>query len=115
MRLTDKELAELEQLEREATPGPWVFRDDSCGEYRVLNQDCKLVFNKDFDDLRRHLMPPHEEDARLFVAARNALPSLLAEVRELRAAVAAEARINVAQLGELYELRAFKAQIKAVK
>lgn len=87
-RLTDEELEELERLEQDATPGPWVFRDDSCGEYRVLGPDCKLVFNKDFGGLRRHLMPPHEEDARLFVAARNALPSLLAEVRELRAIVA---------------------------
>lgn len=43
------------------------------------------------------------------------LASLVAEVRELRAAVSTEARINVAQLAELYELRAFKAQVERVK
>ena len=69
----------------------------------------KRLTDEELEELARRVRPGYVE---LFP---HELASLLAEVREMRAAVAAEARINVAQLDELYELRAFKAQIKAVK
>ncbi len=88
-RLTDDELAELERLEKAATPGPWSEYGRPQPTYAV-----------EID-----LAPADEEgtstpvlkfcyfgqvdngfaDAEFVVAVRNALPSLLAELRELRA------------------------------
>lgn len=78
-RLTDEELQELERLERAATPGPWtesrgfLFRDDgdhvgTC-EYTQNNNRAGFV---------------GMANASLIANTRNALPLLLAEVRELR-------------------------------
>lgn len=77
-RLTDEELAELEDIERRTTAGPWRRRD--IGDETIESEStgallCTFPFT-------------HENDRgnAVFVAtARNALPSLLAEVRELRA------------------------------
>lgn len=75
--LTEAELLELERLEREATPAERWFRDwISTGAI----------------DIRCAMMGPHhtgddrvdaaQRDADLVVAARNALPSLIAAYRE---------------------------------
>ncbi len=91
MSIAEEQLAELERLEREATPGPWgceadgdyeeiaelfgqAVRGDGKSSTVILSQCCPLP------------------DAALIVAARNALPDLLAEVRRLRAIVDACAR-----------------------
>lgn len=70
------ELEELEQFEREATPGPWksdrdVVRDSTgCGPYVVVAR-------------RTHAY----EDARFIASFRNAAPYLFPELRELRVQV----------------------------
>ena len=108
-RLTDDELADLGRLEA-AVRGKWscVYDGD---EPRATLRTGSFSLTSEVSGL----FDPRVHELSLACAARNALPSLLAEVRELRAAVSTEARINVAQLDELYELRAFEAQIKAVK
>lgn len=81
---TEEQLAELERLEREAMPGPWRtarHQDPSCDVAYVLphgmpGEEVATVY---IDDSERH--------AAFIVAARNALPSLVAEVRRLRAIV----------------------------
>lgn len=83
-RLTDEEFSELERLEKAATPGPWEFGTAMCcpdagwisstGGSVCPQSSAKLTHSMD------------AWDAELCTAARNALPSLLAEVRELRAA-----------------------------
>jgi len=71
-RLTDEEIAELERLERKATAGPWL----DTGRYVSGGDGGQIVVNdKHIDSV----------DQALIAAARNALPKLLAEVRELRA------------------------------
>jgi len=74
-RLTDEELAELERLEREAS-------DDWTGVYDAFDgvstlKTGRITLTSDATDAR--------DDVFMACAARNALPSLLAEVRELRA------------------------------
>lgn len=70
--LTDEQLAELERLDREATPRPWS--NGAAYGARVV-------------------------DADLIAAARNALPELIAEVRRLRETLAkAEGRLSSIQL-----------------
>lgn len=96
--ITDEQLAELEALERAATPGEWragyvdhdcvfVVNDapDAMGPERVL-----LRMNKHF--------PRNHEDTTLIAAARTALPSLLAELRETREALALVAEAHDAAL-----------------
>lgn len=61
--IIDDELAVLEAAEKAATPGPWVTQEADR-----------------WKDVRR-------ENAALVLAARNALPKLIAEVRLLRRAL----------------------------
>lgn len=74
------DLDELERLEREATPGPWKIAitkfpsGDSEWEYQLATE-------------RGHAATPYSDFA-LIVAARNALPDLIAELHTLRARVA---------------------------
>lgn len=71
------DLDELERLDREATPGPWKIAitkfpsGDSEWEYQLATE-------------RGHAATPYSDFA-LIVAARNALPDLIAELRMLRA------------------------------
>jgi hypothetical protein len=71
------DLDELERLEREATPGPW----DMCR----FGPD--VVVHGTGWSLYRH-------DREFVVAARNALPALLAELRALRVVAEAAARVD---------------------
>ena len=88
--MTDDELARLERLSAEAAPGPWradqwsprrsdVVTESPHGEYVIARMD--------------------PSDAELTASARTALPQLVAEVRALRAVVAA-ARACVATEAE---------------
>lgn len=89
MRLTDEELEELERMEREATPGPWGYAGDGFTDDVFADAECVA-------SLRVHQNGDRTAaNARFFAASRNALPSLLAEVRELRAvADAARSRLG---------------------
>lgn len=73
-RLTDAELDELGRLERAATPREWFVDDD--GRIACYGNDLHVYDLVDTDDML------------LAVAARSALPSLLAEVRETRTKLA---------------------------
>ena len=86
-RLTDERLAELERLCAEATPGPWRTSREDMESY-ALDESGEwghvvYIYRPD-----GHRMPVFgeraREDARFIVAARAALPALIAEVRALR-------------------------------
>ena len=77
-RLTDAELDRLEGLHAAATPGPW--ESDVWGDVTVCPPGEHIVIAE---------APGNQVHAGLIVAARNALPALLAEVREHRAREAA--------------------------
>lgn len=94
-------LRELEQLLEEATPGPWVAETASTADNPLLAGDAVVwsrgAVDKDGDSKFVTNIGPsrigavgvafdHEEaDARFIAAARNALPDLLAYVRQLEA------------------------------
>ncbi len=64
----------LEALEKAATPGPWrLAKDTSPGFSFLWNTTGQSVFSS-----------AYTKDAALIAAARNALPALLAELRQYR-------------------------------
>ncbi len=75
---TADDLDELQQLCDAATPGPWVL--DACELY-VLGEE--LVFTLETGD-DGEATRTSRADARFVIAARDALPKLIAEVRRLR-------------------------------
>jgi hypothetical protein len=81
------DIDELERLEKAATPGPWAYFPDSiyAGEiHAVIHPEGEslpvgtqhITSTPDYDD--------RPDDMALIVAARNALPELLAELKRLR-------------------------------
>ncbi|MDE2103537.1 MAG: hypothetical protein KGL39_40230 [Patescibacteria group bacterium] len=87
--MTDAELAAIEARTNDATPGPWIDDDG----YRVLRSDGKCLFEGKHFEVCRY------EDMTFCAHAREDVPSLLAEVRRLRAELAAE-REACAKLAE---------------
>lgn len=81
MSITEEQLAELERLEREATPGPWLV-EDKRGWWRVRGPG-GVAFD-DGSACNEYNAECDADTRDLIVAARNALPQLLAEVRRLR-------------------------------
>lgn len=100
------DLDELERLEREATPGPWglwegrlyIFagpaEENSPGRLKgtrvtICHEDF-LIREGEYQLVAKlgHAVGTPESDFNLIVAARNALPDLIAELRTLRARVA---------------------------
>ena len=89
--MTEERLAELERLEQAATPGPW-----DC--ITQPERDCLISTEKPDADGRHHsiVFAPHGKgwdaiewgikarNVQCIVAARNALPELLAEIERLR-------------------------------
>jgi hypothetical protein len=79
--LTEAELAELERLEKAATPAPWhagstdQHRIFKWGYAPILGLSPRVLF-----DANRHF--PFRDDVRLIAAARNAMPELLRLARE---------------------------------
>lgn len=67
--MTPEELSELEELSNKATPGPWVAEGDK------VVAPCPY-----YDDITTYLFP---NDTLFIAAARNAIPKLIARVREL--------------------------------
>ena len=82
--LTNAELAALERAEKAATPGPW--------EHRYLLGDpgwpCLVAYGIGgvFDAPKEYV--ERDENVILVSLLRNAAPSLLAEIRRLRAIIA---------------------------
>lgn len=84
--MTEQELQRLEALEQAATGAPWSEFCES-GDWWVSRKDefdgpGDWVFNSNTDFWNK------QEDVDFVVAARNALPALIAEVRRLRAIIA---------------------------
>lgn len=99
--MTPERIAELDALEKAATPAPWIGdRHDGTvkycimgGEdrkYRVYNVDCKAP---DLEVDQYDYKVYGEEDTDLTMAARNALPELLADLKRYRAALEQIARV----------------------
>lgn len=109
--ITDAELQEWQRLHEQATPGPWEYRDsrtnpeDYTQPNGVLDSPAGgvnwsiLGGNPDEPSEGWALlhgqaggvlgtMEPAMSDVRVVIAARNALPRLIAEVRRLRADLA---------------------------
>jgi hypothetical protein len=82
MSIDDAKLAELEALEKAATPGPWewdadipaVWQDDGPG-----GKDPAVCFIGEVNRLNRKM-----DDAAFIATARNALGDLIADLREAR-------------------------------
>jgi hypothetical protein len=95
-RLTDEELARLDELEKAATAGEWKPKAERYPNYRELWHAFDPVLARGGLDLYWLEVagekfpavtgngPTSEANAALIAAARNALPSLLAELRQLR-------------------------------
>jgi hypothetical protein len=85
-------LAELERLEKAATPGPWVSsiegRDHTSGDNTILTADDPRQLDPDvYASIRvagGDWHPVAISDQDFIAAARNAVPHLIAEVRRLR-------------------------------
>jgi len=89
--LSEKQLGLLEALCDQATPGPWSYaEDDSSGVWRILGPEGERLFEEPSSDSDEDTgsFDGSSADYRLVAAARTALPRLIAEVRQLRRAVA---------------------------
>lgn len=90
--MSDEKLAELQTLSDAATPPPWEAENSLW-----TGQPYNLQVPHTVNGVEVHPLvlgkwsdwAPSREDMAVLVAARNALPELLAEVRRLRAVVAA--------------------------
>ena len=85
--LTDAELDQLDALNRARTPGPFAIAHDRHGQANIYGGPD----GEEWIALLPHqclasLEAAREADARAIVAALNALPALLAEVRAARSA-----------------------------
>jgi hypothetical protein len=86
--VADEELAELERLLAAATPGPWSYETDdegsSMGWICAPNEKYPGFSGEELFDVRGDSAQQFI-NAALIVAAINALPGLLARIRELEA------------------------------
>ena len=88
------DLDHLMELRAKATPGPWMTRrvetpgdgPDSFAE--LIDTEARAVMRHPAHGARGANWAPEEADAALIVAAVNALPDLVRELKEARAAIA---------------------------
>ena len=73
------DLNELERLERDATPAPWMFTP-SIGDHK-----CGYLKRKSSDGFDYRDFLSITEDGDLIVALRNAAPEMIARIRQLEA------------------------------
>lgn len=78
------DIDKLEQLERAATPGPWIPLQDGtiCRKVRMTWLDSRRKCRE--WDITYGEARFHDGNAELIATIRNVLPELLAEVRRLR-------------------------------
>lgn len=84
MTMTEAELAELQKACDSATPGPWF--EPAPGDGRIYDIELSPDEADDSEHPRLASVCYHR-DSKLIALARNALPTLLAMVRELKAAI----------------------------
>lgn len=82
--VTDAEIAEVERLDREATPGPWRVSTEPHEERPRTNEVCDLVNNTWV--ITNADLHPFKADAAFIARARSLLPRLAADIRRTRAA-----------------------------
>lgn len=110
--ISDEDLGELEGLEKRATDGSWRTSEDGNGPSVCSGND--VLFSSEIDptvyrcddelDGCPELARQADADCKLVVAARNALPALIAEVRRLRKWVADEdERTEARELQESFD------------
>lgn len=90
--VTEAVLAELDRIEKAATPGDWEFENSHEGEPYNLQKPVELNGRRVHPAVLLKTLEgwaPSQEDAAVIVAARNALPHLLAEIRRLRSMIVA--------------------------
>ena len=106
MTITDEELARLEALTRAATPGPWVTDAD---EPIAAETHAEVCFE---DDYGSHTIATEMscDDARFLMAARDAVPALVAEVRRLAADLDLSERARATMLAAVAERDALRAE-----
>ena len=110
------DLEELERLEREATPGKWQDGTATC---------CPDMGWVDGPRGKGRVCPTHEggkrthtldaADAALIAAARNALPALLARVRELEAERDRYAKLHSEAEAQIECRSAMAAELRALR
>ena len=96
-RLGEHELALLESLLEEATPGPWRFEEDSSsGRWLIQGAGGERLFEEPraSEDGDYAGFDGSQADFRLVAATRVALPRLLTELRRLHALLR---RVHAAQ------------------
>lgn len=105
--MSDTDIATLRELVEKATPGPWYVRpnpmrsDGAFIEHGALEPASPYYLDRHEAELRRSREPIalgqlKPEDARLVVAAVNALPALLDEVEAMRKALREVERLRFA-------------------
>lgn len=98
MSITEEQLAELERLEREATPGPWRWwTSNSHTRLGTPDKDEAVAFGYASRADGVGSIAILLDDMNFIVAARSALPQLLAEVRRLKEENAAPLRHGAAE------------------
>lgn len=113
----DINLDELERLAAQATPGPWVANNWGRVWYTPTPDSKRLVC----DTMRNTVKNPKSwrANARLIAAMRNAVPELIARVRELErhnAGLEARLRYLKEELDTLeWELNDIKRGFEAAK
>jgi hypothetical protein len=91
-QMDERLISDLEKLEKAATPGPWVSsvegRDHSAGDNAIFTADDPRQVDPDVYVSVRvaggDWHPVSVADQDFIAAARNAIPTLIAEVRRLR-------------------------------
>ena len=86
---TELDLDRLEELAAKATSGPWEVQDPPLGYLRIIaNVDCEIVgdpprYKPSYDHIADLIdIDGDQANANLIVALRNALPAILAKLRE---------------------------------
>ena len=95
--MTDLDLDELDRLDAAATAGPWEYDGSEIAQHWTCEDENGKQTMLDvvgLDENERGCMVWHDlilsnADGELIVAARNALPVLVARVRELESQLAA--------------------------
>ena len=99
--MTETELAELDRLEKAATPGPWYYDDGVTDGDRATGERGKIpwittgapmiliCYPNEGNESYLPTIAQIDANSDLITAARNALPKLIKEIRMLRGTISA--------------------------
>ncbi len=101
--ITDAELDEFSELEKRATPGPWLVRpkeDDDWGVVRACDwmvasaKAGRYTSEAEISEHRQNGTDPYGHNAEFIAAARNISPRLVERVREQDAIIYVTVQID---------------------